>query len=47
MYTLIGDVLIRSLLGAEKTARRSEVQKRAEFAVAIVVQFDHAHSMRD
>ena len=46
VYTLMGDVLIRSPLGAEKTARRSERRKRVEFAIAVVVQFDHAHYAR-
>jgi AcrR family transcriptional regulator len=47
MYTLMGDVLMRLLLGAEKAPGRSELRKRAELAVDVVHQFDRAHSMRD
>jgi AcrR family transcriptional regulator len=46
MYTLMGDVLMRMLLGIERTPRRSELRKRAELAIHVVLQFDLLRSIR-
>ena len=47
MYTLMGDVLVRLLLGAEEAPRGSELRKRAKLAVDVVHQFDRSHSLLD
>src|ERR1019366_7741066 len=47
MYTLMGDVLVRLLLSAQKAPRRSELLKRAKLGVDVVHQFDRTYSTRD
>ncbi len=40
MHTLMGDVLIRMLMGVEKAPLRSALRNRADLAIHVVLKFD-------